>query len=74
MLKQVLLGTAIVAFGPSSFVSAQEPPKQAQLQPAAKPVPQLQDSQATADFRANFDLAARTLRPSPLAPGSAEIP
>jgi hypothetical protein len=26
------------------------------------------------DFTANFDLAKRTMRPAPLAPGSAEIP
>jgi hypothetical protein len=33
---------------------------------------QLRD--AVPDFKANFDLAGQTVRPAPLAPGSAEIP
>ncbi|MCC6947692.1 MAG: hypothetical protein IT539_07990 [Bradyrhizobiaceae bacterium] len=74
MLKQAYWMAVVAAFGLVGPVNAQEPARQAQLQPAAKPMPQVQSGPTTIDFRANFDLAARTLRPSPLAPGSAEVP
>jgi len=75
MLKQMLLGTVVVAFGLACPANAQEPtaPAQPQLQ-SQKPAQQVQISHSVSDFTANFDRAARTMRPSPLAPGSAEVP
>jgi hypothetical protein len=75
MLKQMLLGTALVAFGLGGSVNAQEPADQAQPQlPSQKRALQVRSGHSVADFTANFDRASRTLRPSPLAPGSAEVP
>lgn len=75
MLKQMLLSTVVVTFGLAGPASAQEPatPAQPQLQ-SQKPAQQVQIGRSVSDFTANFDRAARTMRPSPLAPGSAEVP
>ena len=75
MLKQMLLSTAVVAFGLVGPVNAQEPAKQTQDQRhPQKRVLQIQSGDPAPIFAANFDRASRTLRPAPLAPGSAEVP
>lgn len=71
MLKQMFLSAAVVAFVGAGPVCAQEQ-KQAQQQP--NPIVRAQSRHSVPDFNANFDLAARTSRPAPLAPGSAEVP
>ena len=70
MLKQMFLSAAVVAFVGGGPVCAQDQ-KQAQ-QPS--PIVKVQSRHSVPDFKANFDLAARTSRPAPLAPGSAEVP
>ena len=75
MLKRMLLSTAVVAFGLVGPANAQESAKQTQDQRLSqKPVQQVQRDESAPLFAANFDRAARTLRPPPLAPGSAEVP
>jgi hypothetical protein len=69
MLKQMFLSAAVVAFVSGGPVCGQEQ-KQAQQ---SSPIVQVQ-SRHSADFKSNFDLAVRTARPAPLAPGSAEVP
>ena len=71
MLRQMFLSAAVMAFVSGGPVFAQEQ-KQAQQQPS--PIVQVQSRHSVPDFKSNFDLAARTARPAPLAPGSAEIP
>lgn len=75
MLKQMLLGAAVVAFGLVSSTNAQEPTKQTQDRRHSQQRVLLIPSDDSAPiFAANFDRAARTLRPPPLARGSAEVP
>ena len=75
MLKQMLLCTAVGAFGLVGSTYAQEPAKQTQDQRhSQKRVLQVQSGDSAPIFAANFDRAARTLRPPSLAPGSAEVP
>ena len=75
MLKQALLCTALVAFGLVGSTNAQEPAKQTQDQRhSPKRVLETRSGDPTPLFAANFDLASRTKRPPPLAPGSAEVP
>ena len=64
-------GAATVSFAGAGPVCTPEQ-KQAQQQP--NPIVRAQSRHSVPDFKANFDLAARTSRPAPLAPGSAEVP
>jgi hypothetical protein len=68
MLTKAIASAAVLAFALTVPAFAQEAAKRQQT------VVQAQRSDALPAFAANFDRAARTERPAPLAPGSAEVP
>jgi hypothetical protein len=74
MFKQMLLSAAVMAFGLVGPATAQEPAKQTRHEQPQPSVVQVQHDKPTPLFAANFDRAARTQLPPPLAPGSAEVP
>jgi hypothetical protein len=74
MLKQMLV-SAVVVFALVGPTRAQESAMQVRdRQHAEKQVLQVKISDPAPLFAANFDRAALTPRPAPLAPGSAEVP
>jgi hypothetical protein len=89
MSKQMLLSIVVTVFGLSGLAIAQEPAKPripatvdgddadavAIFEATGRALGSIaQIRNAVPDFTANFDRAAQTVRPAPLAPGSAEIP
>jgi hypothetical protein len=89
MSKQMLLSIVVTVFGLSGLAMAQEPTKPgtpatidgggadalAVFEATGRALGSIaQIRNAVPDFTANFDRAAQTVRPTPLAPGSAEIP